>query len=109
MKTIGNIIIEIGLLPKATVVPVEFWSVKDFQYDLLILQLNSAKIVASVLSTEKIEPDSYTDLAISILFDLVHLYYVNCEGSITSKIIVFMLWFSIIYKLHVDGIHITSK
>ena len=77
VKTISNIIIEIGLLPKATVVPVEFWSVKDFQYDLLILQLNSAKIVASVLSTEKIEPDSYTDLAISILFDLVHLYYVN--------------------------------
>ena len=69
MKKIGNIIIEIGLIPKAPVVSVEFWSVKGFQSYLLIIQLNSTKIIVSVLSTEKIELDSYIDLSISILFN----------------------------------------
>ena len=105
VKTIGNVVID---SPKAGV-PSMLWRVKDFSSDLLVLQLLSSETVASILSVVNLEPDSAIALCVSLYFNRVHLYSVNCKGGITSKARVFMLWSSLLYKLHVDGIHDTSK
>ena len=39
----------------------------------------------------------------------LHLFAINNKGGITATNRVFLLWSSLIYMLHVDGIHHTTK
>ena len=39
----------------------------------------------------------------------IHFFAINNKGGITATNRVFLLWSSLIYMLHVDGIHHTTK
>ena len=55
------------------------------------------------------DPQSQIILSLSLFFMRVHLCAVNCKGTLTAKERVSMLWSSLLFCLHVDGVSITTK
>ena len=106
--TIGNAVIVSGLFPNEGV-PSMLCRSKYFSSDLLFLQFSSKSTVMSIFSVENLELDSAIDLCVSLYFNHVHLYSINCKGSIVHNSRGFMLWLSLLYNMYVDNIRDTSK
>ena len=87
----------------------ELWRVKDFALDLNILKLASAKTVFAILSFLPADPVSNKATCITLFFMRMHLFAVNNNVIVTAKTRVFLLWSSLIFMLHIDGVHHTTK
>ena len=66
--------------------------------------------VGKILSGEG-QQDQTTKVALClvILFMQLHLVAVNFKGKLQSKERVMMLWSFLLFLIHIDGIHITTK
>jgi len=107
VKTIGTELIDTGMLKK--VLPLKLYRVKDFASDLLVLQLNSAESASKVLDLDNQDSTTQMTLALTLFFMRVHLFAVNCKGKLTATERVTMLWSSLIFLLHIEGVHPITK
>ena len=108
VKTIGSHLIDTGLL-KAASIKKEAIEVKDFASDVLVLDLYSSTTVQKVLQLQREDPETQLTLCFMLFFMRAHLFAVNSKGVLTSKQRVTMLWSALIFFVHVDGAHITTK
>ena len=108
MEIIGKALIDTGLIIEADLAK-ELWRVKDFASDLLVLCLVSAKTAGLIM----LLPVSYPLLSNSLLFTFffmsLHLYAVNTEDYILAKTRAIFVWSLLMFVLHVDGVHHTTK
>ena len=82
---------------------------KDFASDLNVLKLASGKSVFTILSLLPADPVSNKATCITLFFMRMHLFAVNNNGIVTAKTRVFLLWSSLIFMLHIDDVHHTTK
>ena len=108
MKVIGILMVDRRLLPKSDIAQ-DMWRVNYFASGLIILQLASADSIFKILAVEHDEQDSTIDLCTLLLLSRVHMYTVNSRCVIKLKKQVMMIWTSLIYVLHFDSIHQTTK
>jgi hypothetical protein len=108
VKTIGNHVIDTGLLKKIAI-PNELYRIKDFASDSLVLRLNSADTVSKILMLENQDAESQITLSLALYFNRVHLFAVNCKRTLRASERVTMLWSSLLFSLHVDGVSIITK
>ena len=108
VKTIGNCLIDTGML-KLLGINQELYIVKDFASDKSVLELNSSNTVAKILGLEGQDTATQLTLALNLFFMRVHLFAVNCKGKLQPRERVTMLWSSLLFFLHIEGVHPTTK
>ena len=108
VEIIGVYLIDPGLL-KVAEIRSRLWTVKDFASNLLILQRTSAATFPSVLQVHCSDPKSQNILSLTLFFMWMHLFSMNCKEKLNAKERVMMLWSSLMFLLHVDGVHIITK
>ena len=86
------------------------WKVKYWARNILVICLYSAVTVGKILLVEG-QKNQTTQVALyfSLFFIRVQLVAVNFKGKLQDKERVVMLWSSLLFFLHIDGFHITTK
>ena len=107
-KTFGVLLIYTGLLCK-TNIEQDMGRIKDHASDLLVLKLASTDTVTALLKLLFNDPDSMKALCVMLFFMQTHLFVTNSVGVVDAKTREMMLWSSLIFILHIDGAHITTK
>ena len=108
MKTIGNTFVDTELLNLANIAK-ELVYIKDFASDLLVLRLASSETVQEIMELLVSDTKSVCATCVTLLFMRAHLYGVNCEANLSPKTRVYLTWSSLIFMLHIDGVHVTTK
>ena len=108
VKTIGSYLIDTGMITKAGVAS-RAVQVKDFASDALVLELFSSNTIEKILELKNEDTETQMTLCLVLFFMRVHLFAVNCKGVLTANERVTMVWTSMIFFLHIDGAHVTTK
>ena len=107
-KTIGVILVDTGALCEAKILQ-ELWRVKNYASDLLVLKLASAETVTALMRLLFNDPDSMKALCLTLFFMRTHLFATNSVGVVEENTRRMMMWSSLIFFLHIDGAHMTTK
>ena len=108
VTTIGLYHIDVGLLPLANIAS-ELYVIKDFANDMLVLQLLSADTISKVLNIHGQDLSSQLFIVLVMVFERAHLFGVNYKGNLSSKFRIILLWSSMIFFLHIDGVSYITK
>lgn len=87
----------------------EVLRISDWASDLLPLRLASAETCAKVLSSTASDLSTRTALCIILLFQRTHFFSVNCKSNLNNIDRVKLLWASLIFFLHLNGVSIHTK
>jgi len=107
-STIGRYFIDPGL-PKRAELPVEIYIIKDFASDFLVLDLVSATHVAKILDLPNQDHATKIVTSLTLFFLRVHLFAINSKGKLSARERIIMLWCSLLFQLHIDGVSIITK
>ena len=108
VKTIGQGLTNTGLIVKSETTRA-LWRIKDFASDLLVLCLTPAKTVESIMFLPVSDPILSKALLLTLFFIRLHLYTVKAEDEVPAKTQVIFFWSSLLYVMHIDGVHHTTK
>lgn len=106
--TIGKYILDIGLFPEAEV-ETEVYRVKDWASDKVVLRACSLKTCKKIQNVSVKDERTRTTLLVSLLFQRFHIASVQVKEILSYKTRIRMMWSSMIFVLHMDGIHSTTK
>ena len=108
MKTIGSVLIDSGIVKR--VMTQELFRPTDFASDKIVLEANSADVVRDILHISgSQDPRSIAVTCLNMFFTRAHLYAVNTKNGLLPRERVIMLWHSLIWILHIDGVSIITK
>ena len=80
-----------------------------FERDSPVLRITPVDTVQDILAPDCPDPHSQTILSCTLLFTREHLESVDTKEGLKEKELIYMLWYSYILLLHVDGLIIKNK
>jgi hypothetical protein len=108
ISSIGSYVIDIGILFMSGV-PMDLIQIADWASDKLVLDLSSVKVCNKILNSQSSDLESRTVMSLTLLFQRAHLFAVNFNRNLCNKDRVQLLWASMIYFVHLDGVSIITK
>ena len=108
VKTIGSYMIDAGVLRVSNVV-IDLWRITDWASDALVLKLASASTCKKILFSDVSDLPTRMTLAATLLFLRAHLMAIDCKYDLDNIARVKLLWASLIFFLHMDGVSVITK
>ena len=75
----------------------------------MVLGLNSGYTARKVMDSCNQDFQTQVTMCYTLYFQRLHLFAVNYKGRIPAEARIKMLWSSLVYFLHMDGVHILTK
>ena len=90
-------------------VPMDLIRIADWASDKLVLDLSSVKVCQKIMKGQSSDVESRTVMSLTLLFQRAHVFAVNFNRDLSNKDRVQLLWASMIYFIHLDGVSIITK